>query len=78
MLAEIYETDDGRYAEAHVYQEPTVDESGMPDGYMEVVEVYTFKNQTDADNGDFTTRNFYSRINAELFLRMNGYKEVVV
>lgn len=74
MFKQYYETADGRYAEYHSYQVPCVDDDGLPDGYQEQIEVYTFANINDRD---FTTRTFNSDLNAMLFLKMNGYKEIV-
>lgn len=74
MLKALYESKDGRYAEYHSYQVPCVDDDGMPDGFQEQIEVYTFAH---IDAADFTTRSFYTDLNAQLFLKMNGYREIV-
>jgi hypothetical protein len=74
MFKHCYETNDGRYAEYHSYQIPCVDDDGMPDGWAEQIEVYTFPN---ISTNEFVTRTFYTDLNAQLFLKLNGYEEIV-
>ena len=69
-----YETKDGRYAEFHIYQVPCVDDDGLPDGWAEQIELYTFPT---TNSTYFTTRQFTSFVGAQLFLKMNGYTEIV-
>lgn len=74
MLVGLYETKTGRYAELHSYQEPRVDDDGFPDGWNEIWEVYTFENE---HSPDFASRTFVAEVARDLFLKMNGYKEIV-
>ncbi len=73
-MKKLYCTKSGRYAEVHEYQEPCFDDDGMPDGWNTVYEVYTFENDYTKE---FVTRTFVNKINVDLFLKMNGYDEVV-
>lgn len=74
MFKSCYETADGRYAEYHVYQIPCVDDDGMPDGWSEQIEVYTYDN---IGSNEFKSRIFVTDLNAQLFLKLNGYEEIV-
>lgn len=72
----IYETATGKYAEMHQYLEPRRDENGLPCGYNEIWEIYVFENPDNKT--DFKVLSFLNRFNAELFLLVNEYKEIVL
>lgn len=68
----------GRIAVYTVYEEPTLDDDGLPDGWQTLHEMYIYSCDKDFSlNKIQKSLQFVDEFNAELFLTSNGYYDLV-